>query len=103
MSQIVFFCRILGWPVGDGTCWLSIGGDSRLLLEDLGSVAGLYDVTGQSDCPRNVVNLAQIMDAPSDEDARTLVETARDEALMERRRWNLVVNREPSFSFLLDW
>ena len=60
-------------------------------------MAGLFDVTGQSDCPRCVVNLVQIMDAPSNEDLRTLVEYARDEALMERRRRNLVVDREPSF------
>ena len=32
-----------------------------------------------------------------DEDVGTLVESARDEALMERRRWNLVVDNEPSF------
>ena len=37
------------------------------------------------------------MDALSDEDVRTLAESARDEALMERRRRNLVVDREPSF------
>ena len=36
-----------------------------------------------------VVNLEQIMDATSGEDVRTLVESACDEALMERRRWNL--------------
>ena len=65
----------------------------------LGIVVGLYDVTGDSDYPRNVVNLEQIMDAPSDEDVRTLVESARDEALMERPRRNLVVNCEPSFFF----
>ena len=45
-----------------------------------GSAAGLYDVTGQSN-----------------EDVRTLVGSPRGEALMERRRQNLVVNREPSF------
>ena len=32
-----------------------IGGDSRLILERLGNVAGLYDVTVQSECPRSVV------------------------------------------------
>ena len=41
-----------------------IGGDSRLTLEDLGRVAGLYDVSLRCDYPRNVVNLQQIMDAP---------------------------------------
>ena len=50
-----FFERILGWPFGDGTCWVGIGGDSRFILEDLGSAAGLFD-------PRSVVNLEQIMD-----------------------------------------
>ena len=49
-----FFERILGWPVGDGTCWVGIGGDSRFHLEDLPNVGGLFDVTGQSDYPRGV-------------------------------------------------
>ena len=34
------------------------------------NVAVLRDVTEQSDYPRNVVNLEQIMDAPSGEDVR---------------------------------
>ena len=50
----------------------------KLILEDLGNVAGLYDVTGQSDYPRSVVNLEQIMDAWSDDDIRTLVLSARE-------------------------
>ena len=29
------------------------------MLEDLGNVAGLFDVTGQSDCPRSVFKLEQ--------------------------------------------
>ena len=37
---------------------------------------------GQSDYPRSVVNLEQIVDAPNDEDVRTLFESARDEALV---------------------
>ena len=41
------------------------------------------------------------MDAPSDEDVLTLVQFARGEGLVERRRRNLVVSREPSFS--LSW
>ena len=45
---------------------MSIGGAARLLLEDLGSAAGLSEVTGA--------------------------------ALIESRRQNFVVNREPSFS-----
>ena len=53
------FERILGWSVGDGTCWVSIGGDPWFILEDLGNVAGLFDGTGQSDYPRSVVNLEQ--------------------------------------------
>ena len=52
-----FFERILGRPVGDWTCWVSIGGDSRLILEDLGNVSGLYDITEQSGYPRSVVNV----------------------------------------------
>ena len=63
-----FFERILGWPTGDGTCWVSTGGDSRFILEDLGNVAGLFDVAVQSDYPRSIVNLSQIMDASSNED-----------------------------------
>ena len=77
-----FFEIILGWPVCDGTCWVNIGGDSGLILEGLGNVAGLFDVTGESDFPRSVVDLGQIMDAPSNEDVRALVECARDGALM---------------------
>ena len=46
---------------------------------------------------RNVVNLEQITDAPSKDEVPSLIESAREEALMERRRQNLVVNREPSF------
>ena len=42
------------------------GGDSRLLLEDMGKVAGSCDVTVQYDFPRNVVKVEQIMDALSD-------------------------------------
>ena len=47
--------------------------NSRLILEDFGSVGGLYEVTGESGNSRNVVNLERIMDAPSDDDIRTLV------------------------------
>ena len=65
-------------------------------------MAGLFDVTGQSDYPRSVVNLDQIMDAPSEDDIPTLVESSRDEALMERRRLNLVVNRDISFSHVVE-
>ena len=43
---------------------MSIGGDSRLIREDLRNVVGLFDVTEQSDYPRSVVDLEQIMDAP---------------------------------------
>ena len=90
---------ITGWP-----CWglhvlVSIGGESRLLLVDWRSVAGLYDVTGESDYLRNVVNLERIIDAPSDKDAWTLVESARGEALMECRRGNIVDNHGPSLLF----
>ena len=67
-----------------------------MILEELGNVAGLSDVTGQPDYLRNVANQEQIMVAPSDEDVQTLVESAREDALMERRRRNLVVDREPS-------
>ena len=48
-----------------------------------------------SDYPRSV------FDAPSDEDVRTLVESARDQTLMERRRQNLVLDRE--LSFFTSW
>ena len=37
------------------------------------------------------------MNAPSDDDVGTLVESARGEALMERGRRKLVVSREPIF------
>ena len=87
--------------VGEEKRLVSIGGASRLIWEDLGKVAGLYDVTVQSDCPRNVVNFEQIMDAPNDGAIRTRVESARGESLMDGRRLNLVINRDPSF--LMSW
>ena len=40
--------RIFGWPVGDGTCWVSVGGDRKFTLGDLGSIVGLCDGAGQS-------------------------------------------------------
>ena len=80
---------------------MGIGDNSRLICEDLGSVAGLYEVAGQSGYSLNVFNLEQIMDAPSDDDIRTLVESSRDETLIERRRQSLVVNYELSFS--ISW
>ena len=90
-------CRTLGCrPVGDGTSWLSIGGDSRFILGDLGNVGPLFDVTGQSDCPRTVLNMEQIMDAPGKEDVLSSIE-------LERRRLNLVVDREPSSSNSWVW
>ena len=85
---------------------MSIGGDSRLILEDLCSLAAMYDVAGLDAYPRSVVNLEPIVDAPSDEDVRGLVGSGREEAVMERRRRNLVVNRGPSFSSLgliINW
>ena len=85
------FQRILGWPAGDGTCLVSIGGDPRF-SGNLDSVAGLYDVAEQSGYPRNVVNLEQSMDAPSDQDVRTLVESSRGESQSEHGRRDLVRN-----------
>ena len=43
---------------------MSIGEKSRMMLKDLGNVAGLYDVTGQSGYPGSIINVEQIMDAP---------------------------------------
>ena len=100
-SRIVVSCpgepdRILEriWPVGDDTCWVSTG--SRSIWEDLGNVAWFFDVTGQSDYPRNVIKLEQITAAPCFDDIRTLVESARKEPVMERHRHDLVVDRDPS-------
>ena len=72
-----FFERALGWLDGDGRCSVSIGGDAMLTLDELGAAA-LYDV------------------ASPDEDVRALVNAAREEALMERGRRNLAVDRELS-------
>ena len=91
-----FFERILGWPICDGTCWVSIGGGFSAHSGVLGNVAGMFDVTGQSDYPRGVVHLEQIMDAPSNEDVRFLIVSAREVALVKRRCRNIVVDREPS-------
>ena len=55
-------------------------------LKDFVNTAGFYDVARQSGYPRNVVNLQEILDTPSDDDIRTLVESARDEAPSEYRR-----------------
>ena len=64
MSHLVepdrFFENILGGLVGEEICSVSIGGASSVMLEDLGKVAGLCDVTARSDYPRNVVKLEQV-------------------------------------------
>ena len=86
----------LAGPLCDGICWVSIGAKSRMILRDWSTVAGLYDVTGRLSVRETVVNLQQIMDAPSDDDFRTVVESARDDDLIERRRWNPVVHCESS-------
>ena len=49
------------------------------------------------DSPRGVVHLEQILDVPSEEDVRSWIVSAREEAL-ELRRWSPVVDREPSSS-----
>ena len=72
-----------------------------MVLDELGSAAFRYNDTGQSDYPRNVVNLNQTMDAPSDDDMRTFVGSACEEALLERRRRHLMTSRKLSFS--LSW
>ena len=59
-----FFEIILGWPVGHGTCWVSTGDKTRMNLKDLGNIAGLCGVAD----PQIVVDLGQIVDAPSDDD-----------------------------------
>ena len=76
---------------------VGIGDNSRLICEDLGSVAGLYEVAGQSGYSLNVFNLEQIMDAPSDDDIRTLVESSRDETLNDVARvlWSIMNLRFP--------
>ena len=75
-----------------------------MILKDLGDVAGLLDVTGQLDCPRSVIDLEQIMGAPSDEDVQALVASASDEALVERRRRNFAADRDPpSFLSWTGW
>ena len=59
-------------------------------------MGGLFDVTAQSYCPRSVVHLEQITDASSKEDVLSLIETAREEAHVQRRRRSLLVDCEPS-------
>ena len=58
-----------------------------------------YMMPGAVRLPAERRKSEQVMDSPSDEDVPTLVESARDEALVERRRRNLVVNHGPSFLF----
>ena len=67
-------------------------------MDELGSVAVGYDDTGQSDYPRNVVNLKQTIDAPNGDKMRTFVGLSSDGALLVRRRRNLMTSCEPSFS-----
>ena len=71
---------------------MSIGGDSGLIVKDVGNAGGWCDVTGQANRPRTVVNLEQI------KVIRPLVESVCVEAVLDRRRRNLVVSRDPSFS-----
>ena len=49
------FEGILCWPAGDGACSVSVGCDPRLIWTAF--IAGLCDVAGQSEYPRNVVTL----------------------------------------------
>ena len=77
--------------------WVILGGDSRLTLVDLGRAAGSYDVTLQSDYPRNVAKLEQTMDGPCPDYVWRLVESARGKALV-RRCLNLLVSCEPLLS-----
>ena len=61
-------------------------------MQDWGNAAGWYDVIGQFNRPRIVVHLCQI------KVIRTLVESVCVETLLDRRRRNVVVSRDPSFS-----
>ena len=54
--------------------------------------AALHDVTGLADYPRSAVNQEQFINTRSDQDVRALLESAREGALMERRRRNLSPN-----------
>ena len=55
-----FFERILGCPLVTGRVSVSVG------LDDLGTVAGLCDVKGQSDYPRKILHLEQQLEVSSD-------------------------------------
>ena len=72
-----------------------------MTFEELDRTAVLYDVTSLGDCTRCVVNMEQFMGALGDEDVRALVESAREGALVERRRRDLAVDREPAL--FLAW
>ena len=50
-----FFERMSDGLVDGGICWGAHWCDWKSILEDLGKVAGLSDVTEQSGYPRNVV------------------------------------------------
>ena len=68
-----FFEKKLDGLVGGEIWWMGIGGDSRLGVEDLDIVAGLFGVTLQSGYTRNVVKLGHLMDAPCYDDIRILI------------------------------
>ena len=102
-------CILVSWIVSSTICWdcglvtrrvgWALVTISRLILEDMGSIAGLSEVTAQPGSSLNVVNLEQIMHSPSDEDIRTLVESSCDETMIERRRRNLVSTVNLCFPF----
>ena len=85
------FERILGGPVGDGTCWVSIGrGDlGSVFLGSVMSLGSLDICETSSTWNRSWTLRAMRM-------VRTLVEYARGEALSEHRRRDLVANWDPS-------
>ena len=102
VSRIVSSREFCAGLVGQEICWVSIGGDSTLVLEGLGKVVGLYDVTVQSD-PETPSNWNRSWMPRVMMISWHWSNSAGGESLMQRRRLNLVVNREPFVFHFLDW
>ena len=81
---------------------MSIGGDFVVYVGGFGQCGWSVRCHGTvSLSTKRRFYVEQIIDAPSNVDVRSLVVSAREKALMKRRRWNFVVNREPSF--FISW
>ena len=101
--EIGFVASTESWavPLVADRVWKASVERTTVAADELGSGPVAYDYTGQSDYPRNVVNLKQTMDAPSGDFSVSFVGSACGGTLLERRRRNWMTSRGPSFS--MSW